>query len=114
MDRFLLAENPMKPNASQCAIIHTIDPIAIIRCELDQKRAPAEHHLVQIYINSDGLPEEWTLEAHHLFTTNMNAADSEAAKSIAEKLLVKAWRWYRSYLEWTDRNIDDQNFATNN
>lgn len=115
MDRFLLAENPMNSDGQPIAIIHTITPIAIIALYLDE--APKgdsklyrafEHH------PSGSEKEIWTLKIHHLFTTNMAALDEVESEKMIDKLLTRAWHWYKSYLEWEDKNIDEDEQAQSN
>jgi hypothetical protein len=102
MDKFLLAENPMRPDdKSGPFIIHMLDPIAIIRC------TPGHDHISKIFkqyqlMNGDQL-EEWTLSIYHLFTADM----LEKPEDRALKLLDRAWRWYRAFLEWEYKNIAD-------
>lgn len=100
MDRFLLAENPRNLKAG-VAIIHTIDPVAIIGV-IEGHHQRGQHFRHFSYGN-----EQFTLYIHHLFTTNMNAADDEQASIIADKLLKRAWHWYESYLEWEDQNEEE-------
>lgn len=100
----------MRPEQSGLYIIHLLDPVAIIACE--------EYHVVYpegklykhfSFQNSDGNIEHWTLSVYHLFT---NELDSERHHAIVDRLLNRAWRWYRAYMEWEDNNIqidsDDQ------
>lgn len=108
MDRFILAENPMHPAQSGCFIIQMIDPITIIGCIEGHEVIPGRRCLHESFRNSDGITEEWTLYIHHLFTTNMNAADDNLSLQIAEAVMKRAWRWYRAYLEWEDEQIDTQ------
>jgi hypothetical protein len=100
MDKFLLAENPMRPD-SGLWVIHLLDPRAIIECAEGHVNAGTlfQHYEFK---NNDGLTEEWTLSVYHFFTTDfLTEPDVQGAK-----LLNKAWRWFRSYLEWQDNNID--------
>ena len=104
MDRFLIAENPLSDNGN-LAIIHTIDPMAIIEARegyfKSQEGALYKHYT---YINSDGIPEEWTLRVHHLYTQEF---DSERHHAIVVKLLDRAWHWYAAYMAWEDERIDN-------
>lgn len=101
LTRFLIADNPMA-EGSTSAIIHTIDPIAIIQLIEDHVECSTPYRHYQ-YINTDGVPELWTLRVHHLFTTEF---DSEQHYIIVDKLLKRAWHWYKAYMEWEDNNID--------
>lgn len=99
MDKFLLAENPLRPDDSGHWIIHLLDPIAIISCTngfmLHKKNDTT------IYKKFSLQNSEWTLSIYHLFTTDF----LEEPKDKAIPLLNRAWRWYRSYLEWEDKQI---------
>lgn len=106
MDRFLLAENPMNGDGEALAIIHTIDPVAIIEV-LFATSSKKKYQKTFVYINSDGDNEHWTLIVHHLFSTDMNGLGDEVAAEMINKLLNRAWHWYKTYLEWEDKNIDD-------
>jgi hypothetical protein len=108
MDKFILGNNPMRDN-SDTWITHLLDPKAIIRCTEGHVEIDAVYRHYQ-YRNSDGVIEEWTLSAYHLFTTDFLTPPEEQAG----KLLDKAWRWYRSYMEFEDKNIDTDNEANNN
>ena len=102
MDRFYLAENPR--TNSGVAIVHMLEPVAIILVLEGHTDNCNEYNKKYKYINSDKVTEEYTLSIHHYFTTDMNA-DNHSAKAF--KIIDKAWHWYKSYLEWEDTNIDD-------
>lgn len=101
MDKFLLAENPMHPEQSGCWIIHLLNPKAIIQCVEGhvQPEYPFAHFQFK---NSDGVIEEWTLAAYHFFTTDFITEPEQQVNP----LLNRAWRWYRAYLEWEDKNLE--------
>lgn len=101
LTRFLIADNPMVEGSSS-AIIHTIDPHAIIELIEGHKQcsSPYRHYS---FVNIDGAPEQWTLRAHHLSTTEF---DSEQHHLIVTKLLDRAWHWYKAYMEWEDSQPD--------
>lgn len=101
MDKFLLAENPLRPEQSGLWIIHMLDPKAIIRCSPDHVQIDEifKHYSFQ---NSDGILELWTLSAYHFFTTDFI---SEPDKQV-EPLLDRAWRWFRAYLDEEDKLHD--------
>lgn len=112
LNRFLLAEDP-RNDGGGLAIVHTIDPIGIIGLIPDhvQHSRPFRRFT---YRNSDGVTEEWTLYVHHYFTTNMALLDDEEGNKAIDKLLTRAWHWYKSYMEWEDNNIDLEDHAANN
>jgi hypothetical protein len=100
MDKFLLAENPMRPDDSGIWIVHLLDPIAIIACEEGEvERGSVFKHYH--YVNGEGIAEFWTLS---IYFAN-GKGDIEAK---AFKLLDRAWRWYRAYMEWEDSGINDE------
>lgn len=101
MDRFLLAENPMRPG-SGLWVIHLLEPKAIIKCVEGHQRAGSLYRHYQ-YKNTDGIIEEWTLSIDHLFTQDITQIPIEQQWEI---MLDRAWRWYRAYMEWEDKNID--------
>jgi hypothetical protein len=109
MDRFLLAENPMRPEQSGLWVIHLLEPRAIIRCTQGHERPGALYRHYQ-YKNSDRITEEWTLSVHHLFTQDFTTPQEQ----IWETMLDRAWRWFRSYLEFEDKNIDEDEAAADN
>jgi hypothetical protein len=108
MDRFLLAENPMRPG-SGLWVIHLLEPKAIVKCIEGHQHAGALYRHYQ-YKNSDGVIEEWTLSIDHLFTQDMLTPHEQ----IWEPMLDRAWRWFRAYMEFEDKNIDDAAEATDN
>jgi hypothetical protein len=95
MDKFLLAKNPRRPESSGLWVIHLLEPKAMIECQEGHVNSDDlfQHYQFQ---NSKGETEEWTLSVYHFFTTDFLTEPNQQA----EKLLNKAWRWFRSYLEW--------------
>lgn len=91
LTRFLIADNPMVEGAPS-AIIHTIDPQAIIEIIEGHVHctSPYRHYS---FVNIDGIQEDYTLRAHHLFTTKM---DGEQYHIITTKLLDRAWHWFKA------------------
>lgn len=108
MDKFVLAENPMRENDDQY-IVHLLQPVAIFKVALTHEMPIGKISKNYSYQNPDGLIEEYNLSTHYL-SANLEADPEE----IVTKLLDKAWRWYRAYLSWEDKNIDIDNHATNN
>lgn len=108
MDKFLLAENPMREDSGTW-VIHLLEPKAIIRCTEGHVKIDSVYKHYQ-FKNSDGAIEEWTLSAYHFFTTDfLTEPETQAIP-----LLDRAWRWYRSYMNWEDKNIDIDDQATDN
>ncbi len=103
MDRFLIAENPMNDDPKQY-IIHTIKPKCIIEAvdalEFPDVVSSGYPHEVYEYVNSDGIKETWALVIRDVYDGSSNEE--------LGKLLERAWRWFRSYMEWEDANIDEQ------
>lgn len=104
LTRFLIADNPMV-EGSPSAIIHTIDPQAIIIVieGVELFKEGAQPHRYYSFINIDGVKEDYTFQAHHLFTREF---DSEQHHLIVTKLLDRAWHWYKAYMEWEDSQPD--------
>jgi hypothetical protein len=111
MDKFLLAENPMRPESSGPFIVHMLDPIAIIECSNTGYHS-RERMICQSYQykNSEGMTEDWSLAIYHFFTPDL----LEKPEDRALKLLDRAWRWYRAYMEWEDSNTETQEHGEQN
>lgn len=108
MDKFLLADNPMRPE-SGFWVIHLLNPQAHIQCMEGHVQTDKIHKHYQ-FRNNDGVVGEWTLSAQFFFTTDFI---SEPEKQVIP-LLDRAWRWYRSYMEFNDKNIDTDERANEN
>lgn len=104
MDKFVLAENPMRED-HDVFICHLLNPVAIFQTHEGHVIFENAEKIYRHYQfkNIDGIIEEWTLSVHHFFTTDFLTEPNVQA----EKLIDKAWRWYRAYMEWEDKNIDD-------
>lgn len=96
LTRFLIADNPMV-EGSPSAIIHTLDPQAIIMV-VEGHAMPDKPHR-QFQYND----EQYTFVVHHLFTREF---DSEKHHIIIDKLCNRAWHWFVSYMQWEDEQID--------
>lgn len=109
MDKFILGENPMR-KSEDIYIVHLLNPIAIFQAHqgtIEVKEKIFHHYQFR---NSDRIVEEWTLSTHHFFSTDFIKEPSEQVKP----LMDRAWRWYRSYMEWEDNNIDLNDYANEN
>lgn len=102
MDKFILAENPMRSGRPRLWVVHLLDPVAIIECHkgVHLEKAGKIYKFYQ-FRNKDNVVEEWTLTIYHLFTTDF----LEEPEQRALPLLDRAWRWFRAYLEWEDQQI---------
>lgn len=99
MDRFLLADNPMTGNNT--AIIHTVDPVAIIEVLQGHMQLQTGTHFAHYtFTNVDGLQEAYTFRLHHFFTREF---DSEQHGAQVARLFNKAWHWYMAYMNWEDQ-----------
>lgn len=93
----------MRPDDDATFIIHLLAPVAIIQVHEDHiATGKIQAHFG--YNNADGLREQFTLSIHHFFTADF----LETPEDRAIQLLDKAWRWYRSYLEWEDKQFDNE------
>lgn len=108
MDKFIIGDNPMH-KGSGTWIIHLLNPQAHIEC-LEGYIQTDKIHKHYSFKNSDDEIEEWTLSAHFFFTTDFI---SEPEKQVIP-LLDRAWRWYRAYLEFEDKNIKDNERSAEN
>lgn len=90
-------------------IIHLLNPQAHIQC-LEGHVATDKVHKHYQFQNADGVIEKWTLSAHFFFTTDFI---SEPEVQVIP-LLDRAWRWYRAYMDWQDKNIDINEEANDN
>lgn len=107
MDKFLIAENPQRPEDSGLWVIHLLDPVAIIQC-IEGHADPGRPYAHFSFRNPDGVVEEWTLSAWHFFTADFITEPEDQV----QPLLKRAWRWFRSYLKWEDNNIDEDEEAS--
>lgn len=80
-------------------VIHALPPYSMIKIIAGKDKLPLEAFRYSSFAfrNSDGVIEDWTLVAIY----------SEGSQEQVETLLPKAWRWYRSYMEWEDKQIDN-------
>jgi len=99
----------MRPDDTGLFVIHMLDPIAIFQCTLGHVEQGRIFKHYQ-FVNSDGEPEEWTLSVYHFFTADL----LEKPEDRALKLLDRAWRWLRAYLEWEDTNTDTEHYGQQN
>lgn len=84
MDKFHLSYNPNNPNSNERYIIHLLEPIAIIECIKSNNIQSINFCYLFLFQN-----EEWILRLHY--------CSSDDDKEI-DKLINRAWRWYRAYL----------------
>ena len=91
-------------------VVHLLNPQAHIRCIEGHHVQIDGHYKYYIFLNKDGVTEEWTLCAQFFFTTDFI---NEPEKQVIP-LLDRAWRWYRAYMEWEDKNIDTDEEANEN
>ncbi|TAJ13061.1 hypothetical protein DMA11_10370 [Marinilabiliaceae bacterium JC017] len=99
MYRFLLAENPMREG--RVFILHTVAPKCLIEVAEPQSDPVSSGypHQVFSYTNIDGVKETWALIVRDVY-------DQPDIIDVG-KLLQRAWKWYRAYLENEDKNIDE-------
>lgn len=95
MNKFVLGENPMRPDDPDLYIIHLPDPVAIIEVEEDHIEYPPGKWYRHFVFNE----ELFTLSVHFLWTREL---DTEQHNAIVNKMLDKAWRWWRAYMQWED------------
>ena len=108
MHKFLLAENPQAPETGGLWIVHLPNPICIIEAVTSGQKFQsknAAYHQDFKYINTDGIVENWQLRLYHYFTTDFD--ERKNSDALAKKIIDEAWHWYRAYLAWEDKNIDN-------
>lgn len=111
MHKFVLAENPRAPATGGLWIIHLIEPFCIIEAVTDGEKIHTKKAIYRNefrYINSDGVIENWQLRIHHYFTTDFN--EEKQADELTKKIMEDAWHWFKSYLIWEDKNIDNAKY----
>lgn len=118
MDRFLLAENPNKEADDRLFVLHTVSPRILVEC-ICLNEAPGDEDMEAIFsfyqfVNSDGVLEKWQLIIRQYYDAIDvdDVADEEVPRY--RKTIDKAWRWFRSYLEWEDDNLDMNEIASQN
>lgn len=81
-------------------IVHALPPFTLIQAFPEAGKANVATELQQgfAFRNIDGIVEDHTLVI----------VFSEAPPGDAYKLLSKAWRWYRAYMEWEDKQFDNE------
>lgn len=112
MHKFILGENPIAPETGGLWIVHLPNPNSIIEAVLSGEKIHSKNALYVKefqYLNTDGVLELWQLRLHHYFSTLF--CDDKEAEVLAFKMLDNAWHWYKSYLIFEDKNIDEnENF----
>lgn len=108
MDKFLIAENPMREGAGMW-IIHLLNPQAHIQC-IEGHIETDKVHKYYRYKNSDGVNEKWTLSAQFFFTTDFL---TEPEQQVIP-LLDRAWYWFMAYMQFEDNNIDNNEASKDN
>lgn len=91
-------------------IVHLLNPIAIFQAYEGYAEIKGKIYGHYQFRNIEGVIEEWTLSTHHFFTTDFIKEPADQVKP----LMDKAWRWFRSYLDWEDNNIDTDDYAKEN
>ena len=84
MDKFLLAEDPLRSGQSGTYIIHLQDPIAIIKIEDDMSHVPQS----KSFHYEDDI---WALSIYHW--------GSQRPLEEADALIEQAWQWYLEFLD---------------
>lgn len=118
MDKFLLAENPMRPDSPGLYIISAVAPRCLIKviCLNDEEMVNDLSAIFDLfsYTSSDGLPEKYQLLILDYYDHKdvEDVPDNQVADY--RTMLRKAWHWYKSYLEWEDENIDSEDYGKRN
>lgn len=86
MDKFLLADNPLRPENDGLWIVYTGKPVSFIQCVPGHVEHKGMHRHFR-FMNR-GVLEEWTL----------GVSKSVASDTDKEPPLNEAWHWFRAYL----------------
>ena len=105
MNKFIIGENPMRPDDTGLYVIHLLQPVAIFECiegfEAVEDKITGQYQ----FRNADGILEEWTLSTHHFYTTDFLKEPEDQVKP----LMDKAWYWFKAYMQWEDdNNVDEE------
>lgn len=101
MDKFLLAENPMRSPKGGLCIIKTVLPIGIFQVFEDhlffdtgKYRALYRHY---VYKN-----EQYTLRLHYYGGFGKETPSEEEVIERAFSDMDNAWHWFKSYMKFED------------
>lgn len=116
MDRFLHCENINKGEDRPCYILQTIKHKMLIEIIPFEYHEDLNYKLDDIfdlyqYINPDRVKENFMLIVREFYDLSESQVDDNIEK--IRKDLMKAWKWYRSYLEKED-GVIDRKHGTNN
>ncbi|SDE79516.1 hypothetical protein [Riemerella columbipharyngis] len=107
---FILAEIPIKDGSFNDKRLWVYCPSALslmeFVCGNDFEAVPINFFTKKEYINTDGVAEEWGIA----FTQN----NCEATEVDEQALVERAWKFFKSYLEWEDRHIDEERVSKMN
>jgi hypothetical protein len=87
-------------------ILHTINPRMLLEAVMIGDFSDTSHDSVYKlfhYQNTDGIDEDWCLVLRDTY--------DDANQEELIHVIDRAWKWYRSYLNWEDDNIDDEEDA---
>lgn len=109
MDRFLLSENPMKDLDRPIYILQTIKHKMLIQVIPYDQPEELIYKLSDIfdlfeYVNSDGFKERYMLRVVDFYDLEQHEIDDHI--ETIRLHIIKAWKWYKSYMIWQDKQID--------
>lgn len=116
MDRFLLCENPLKDKYRPIYILQTIKHKMLMHLIPYDDLSELDYNLDDVfdlfeYDNPDGLTEKYMLKVIDFY----DLTDDEIDDYMPEIRLhiKKAWKWYKSYLIFSDAQIDSEGNSEN-
>lgn len=109
MDRFLLCENPMKDENRPIYILQNIKHRMLIQVipygDLEHTGYTLEDVFdLFTYDNPAGFTENYMLKVVEFYDLDITEID-EVMPEIRLHI-TKAWKWYKSYIIWQDKEID--------
>lgn len=112
MDKFLLAEHPMRTDHGVFILVN-VAPEMLIKCTcLNEDEGVGnldDYFGLFTHKNSNGTAEQWELCVVKFY--NLSYGEAEEITPKIRKRITEAWHWYKAYLEWEDGNIDTDEFS---
>lgn len=116
MDRFLLCENPLMDSNRPIYILQTIKHRMLIQVIPYEEESDLSYNLDDVFdlfsfVNSDGLKENYMFKVVTFYDLSENEIDEYMSEIRLH--ITKAWKWYKSYMIWQDKQIDFEGHTDN-
>lgn len=120
MDRFLLCENPLKDKYRPIYILQTIKHKMLMQLIPYDDLSELDYNLNDVfdlfeYDNPDGFTETYMLKVVEFYDLSEDEMDDYMPEIRLH--IKKAWKWYKSYIIWQDKQADlegdTENFMLN-